>query len=348
MFLPTAQTFRQNSIQYNLFMRRIIVIQVSHLTKKYGNRTALDDISFTVESGHIYGLLGPNGAGKSTTMNIITGCLSSTEGQVLINGHDIFEEPEKAKKFIGYLPEHPPLYQDMTVMEYLTFVAKAKGAKGTDVSSQVTQSIENTQIGDVSGRLIKHLSKGYKQRVGIAQSLLCNPEIIILDEPTVGLDPLQIIEIRDLIKQLGATHTVILSSHILSEVRAVCDRIMIISHGKLVASDTPENLESLFAGSVTIDMTVKASEDEVLNALSAIDTVSDIICHKNDDGTLSVNVKTNGAEDISEQVFFAFCDIRRPILRLNTARISLEDVFLELTSNHNDENDTANSLKKEA
>ncbi len=317
------------------------MIQVSHLSKKYGSRTALDDVSFDVESGHIYGLLGPNGAGKSTTMNIITGCLSSTDGKVLINGYDIFEEPEKAKKFVGYLPEQPPLYQDMTVTEYLTFVAKAKGAKKSAISSQVSQAIENTQISDVAGRLIKHLSKGYKQRVGIAQALIGNPEIIILDEPTVGLDPLQIIEIRDLIKQLGATHTVILSSHILSEVRAVCDHIMIISHGKLVASDTPENLESLLAGAVSVDMTVKATEEEVRTALSQIETISEITCSDAGDGTLSVSIRTGGTEDIRERVFFAFCDMRRPILQLTTARTSLEDVFLELTSHEPSDGNTA-------
>ncbi len=319
------------------------MIQVSHLTKKYGAHLALDDVSFDVESGHIYGLLGPNGAGKSTTMNIITGCLSSTEGTVLINGYDIFESPEKAKKFIGYLPEHPPLYQDMTVAEYLVFVAKAKGAKGKQIQQQVEQVVEQTQIKDVENRLIRHLSKGYKQRVGIAQALLGEPEIIILDEPTVGLDPLQIIEIRDLIKQLGKTHTVILSSHILSEVRAVCDRIMIISHGKLTASDTPENLETLFTGTITVDMVVKATEGEVKSALANISSITEISCSPNEDGTMNVAVKTGG-DDVREDIFFAFCDIRRPILYMNTAHVSLEDIFLELTAQKTPEDEGYETL----
>lgn len=309
------------------------MIDVKNLTKIYGDHVALSDLSFTVENGKIYGLLGPNGAGKSTTMNIITGCLAATTGQVTINGYDIFEDAEKAKKFIGYLPELPPLYQDMTPKEYLTFVAKAKGVEKSEIGKQLEEIIEVTQINSVAHRLIKNLSKGYKQRVGIAQALIGHPEIIILDEPTVGLDPKQIIEIRDLIITLGKSHTVILSSHILSEVSAVCDSIMIISGGKLVASDTPENLEKLFAGTSTIELKTKATEDEVNNALSSIDKIKEISYNISEkDNIASVLITCDGNEDLSEEVFIAFCGINRPILRMNMAQISLEDIFLQLTS----------------
>lgn len=218
------------------------MIEIKNLVKKYGDHVAVDDISFTVEPGKIYGFLGPNGAGKSTTMNMITGYIGNTSGSVTINGYDILTEPEEAKKCIGYLPEQPPLYMDMTVMEYLMFVAELKKIQKTERLEYVEDAMELTKLTDVSNRMIKNLSKGYKQRVGLAQAILGMPEMIILDEPTVGLDPVQIIEIRDLIKELGKNHTVILSSHILSEIEAVCDYIFIISKGKLVASDTIENL----------------------------------------------------------------------------------------------------------
>ena len=223
------------------------MIEVKHLCRKYGEHRAVDDLSFTIENGYVYGFLGPNGAGKSTTMNMITGCLAATSGQILIDGYDIFEDAQEAKKRIGYLPEIPPLYQDMTVREFLNFVAKAKGVPKQSLDEQLFSVVSLAGLEEVEERLIKNLSKGYKQRVGIAQALLANPEIIILDEPTVGLDPKQIIEVRDLIRELGKDHTVILSSHILSEVRSVCDQILIISKGKLVANDTPENLEKLYA-----------------------------------------------------------------------------------------------------
>ena len=219
------------------------MIKVEHLTKCYGDFTAVDDLSFEIEEGHVYGFLGPNGAGKSTTMNIMTGCLSATKGHVQIDGYDIFEDAGEAKKRIGYLPEQPPLYMNETPEEYLRFVGEAKGLRGAELEQQIQEVIEQTKIDNVKKRCISALSKGYKQRVGIAQALLGNPKVIILDEPTVGLDPLQIIEIRDLIKQLGQTHTVILSSHILSEVQTICEKILIISKGKLIAFDRPENLE---------------------------------------------------------------------------------------------------------
>ena len=218
------------------------MIEVSHLTKYYGSFLAVDDLSFTIPDGHVYGFLGPNGAGKSTTMNIMTGCLSPTEGQVTIDGHDILTEPEAAKRCMGYLPEQPPLYLSETPWEYLTFVGEAKGLRGGALRSQIESVMARTKITEMGGRPISALSKGYKQRVGIAQALLGDPKVVILDEPTVGLDPLQIIEIRDLIRQLGEKHTVILSSHILSEVQAICDKVLIISRGKLVAYDETEKL----------------------------------------------------------------------------------------------------------
>ena len=213
------------------------MISVEHLTKCYGDFMAVDDLSFQIEDGHVYGFLGPNGAGKSTTMNIMTGCLSATEGYVKIDGHDIFEEPNCAKRLVGYLPEQPPLYMNETPREYLKFIGEAKGLRGQELKEQIDQVIQKTKLGEVQNRLISKLSKGYKQRVGIAQALLGNPKVIILDEPTVGLDPFQIIEIRDLIKELGKTHTVIFSSHILSEVQAICEKILIINKGKLIAYD---------------------------------------------------------------------------------------------------------------
>ena len=308
------------------------MIEVKHLTKRYGEHLAVSDLNFTIQSGRIYGFLGPNGAGKTTTMNMITGCLAATSGDVSINGYDIFEDAARAKKLIGYLPEEPPLYQDMTPREYLDFVAKAKGVEKSRRREHLDEIMAVTQIGVVADRLIKNLSKGYRQRVGIAQALVGHPEIIILDEPTVGLDPRQIMEIRDLIKSLGENHTVMLSSHILSEVRAVCDEIIIISHGKIVASDTPENLENLFAGSATIQLKVKAAEAEIRQALGKIAGITGVGYRAGEDGTAEVEIAAEKNEDLSEQVFFAFCDLRRPILSMNTVQASLEDIFIELTA----------------
>ena len=306
------------------------MIEVQHLTKRYGSHEAVSDLSFTVETGQIYGFLGPNGAGKSTTMNMMTGCIAATEGQILIDGHDIFEDAMAAKKCIGYLPEQPPLYPDMTPLEYLRFVAQAKKVPPAARSAQVAHAIAVTQIGSVQNRLMKHLSKGYRQRVGIAQALLGDPEIIILDEPTVGLDPLQIIEIRDLIKSLGKTHTVILSSHILSEIQAVCDAVLIIANGKLVACDTTQNLETLFAGSNTLSLTVRATEAEVQAALAGVEGIQSLCCTAVE-GATQVELTAETGQDLAEAVFFAFAAVRRPIVRMNTVRASLEEVFIELT-----------------
>ena len=306
------------------------MIEVRHLTKRYGAHLAVDDLSFTVESGKIYGLLGPNGAGKSTTMNIITGCLAASEGEVIVNGHDIFEEPVAAKKCVGYLPEIPPVYTDMTVSEYLRFIAEAKDVPVKERKAQLEEILESTGLADVRGRLINNLSKGYRQRVGIAQALVGNPEIVILDEPTVGLDPKQIIEIRDLIRMLGQKHTVILSSHILSEVSAVCDSVMIIAHGRLVANGTPEELTRLFAGDQEIRMELKGNEDAVRGALGALENaaVADIA---SENGVTRATLRPENGADIREAVFRACAKANLPILEMHTERASLEEIFLELT-----------------
>ena len=315
------------------------MIEVSHLTKRYGGHTAVSDLSFHIGKGQIYGFLGPNGAGKSTTMNIMTGCLAATGGQVKVGGYDIFEEAEQAKRLIGYLPEQPPLYLDRTPREYLTFVGRVKKLGREELERQVAHVMDVTQITDVADRLIKQLSKGYKQRVDIAQALLGNPEVIILDEPTVGLDPRQIIEIRELITSLGKQHTVILSSHILSEVQAICQTILIISKGRLVACDTPENLERLFAGSATVELTVKAGEEELPAILAPLEHIQAVHILKAEQGRCELALDTDGAEAVCRELFFAFSRADRPILRMTNTNASLEDIFIELTSG--DQADTA-------
>ncbi|GMU17037.1 ABC transporter ATP-binding protein [Waltera acetigignens] len=308
------------------------MIEVTNLTKKYGDHIAVDHLSFRVEKGQIYGFLGPNGAGKSTTMNIITGYLAASEGTVTIDGKDVQKDPEEAKRSIGYLPELPPLYVDMTVREYLEFVAELKKVPKKERKQQIDEVMEMTQITDMQQRLIRNLSKGYRQRVGLAQAILGYPEVIILDEPTVGLDPKQIIEIRDLIRKLGENHTVILSSHILSEVSAVCDHIMIIAHGKLVASDSPENLQKLMSGSMELNLEVKGSAAAVKSALqeiSQIDRIEENTEASKNVAKLKVISKENA--DIREQVFYALADAKLPILEMTHAEKSLEDIFLELT-----------------
>ena len=307
------------------------MIEVKHLTKRYGNHVAVNDLNFTIDKGKVYGFLGPNGAGKSTTMNIITGCLGATEGEVLIDGHSIAEEPMQAKRLIGYLPEQPPVYMDMTPAEYLDFVARAKGIPAKERAQQIETVTEKTRIQEVRNRLIRNLSKGYRQRVGIAQALLGRPEIIILDEPTVGLDPAQIIEIRELIRELGKEHTLVLSSHILSEVQAVCDAIMIISKGRLVASDTSENLTALFAGTVTLNLDVRATEDAARKVLDTVPGIEDMALSAGDPGVTHVQLKPEEGQDIRETLFFAFAKAGLPILSMMQNHASLEDVFLELT-----------------
>ena len=317
------------------------MIEVKDLVKKYGSHLAVDHLSFTLESGKIYGFLGPNGAGKSTTMNIMTGYLGATQGSVLIDGHDILKEPEEAKKHIGYLPELPPLYMDMTVQEYLEFAAELKKLPKEKRESDISEVMKLTRLQDVSDRLIKNLSKGYKQRVGLAQAILGFPEIIILDEPTVGLDPKQIIEIRELIRTLSKKHTVILSSHILAEVREVCDYILIISKGKSVASDTPENLELLRNGASSLELEVKAAPETARAILSTIDDIDAMEMHSENENLTRVKLETKNGADIREAIFYAFAEEKCPLLEMKTAKASLEDIFMELTQKE-ESNDAGN------
>lgn len=309
------------------------MIKVEHLTKKYGEVLALDDLSFEIEEGQVYGFLGPNGAGKTTTMNIMTGCLSATAGSVTIGGHDVFEEPDAAKRLVGYLPEQPPLYMNETPLEYLRFVGEAKGLRGAELTAQIDEVAEQAGTSDVMRRRIGDLSKGYRQRVGIAQALLGEPRVIILDEPTVGLDPIQIIEIRDLIRSLGQSHTVILSSHILSEVQAICDKILIIAHGRLVAFDTPAKLEERLAATGELSLTTDVSLDAARKALAGVKTLAEVLPLVGADGFTHLRLRAS-QEDLyatAREVFFAFAERRLAILELRLNKASLEDVFLELT-----------------
>lgn len=322
------------------------MIEVKNLVKKYGNHTAVDHLNFTIEEGHVYGFLGPNGAGKSTTMNIMTGYLGATEGEVLINGHDILKEPEEAKKQIGYLPELPPLYMEMTVREYLEFVAELKGIAKNKREESINEVEKMVKIWEVENRLIRNLSKGYRQRVGLAQAVLGFPEIIILDEPSVGLDPKQIIEIRELIRQLAKKHTVILSSHILAEVREVCDYILIISKGKLVASDTPENLERNLGDSDLIEIETKAGPDEVRRILETVDGIRSISTKHLENGIAWAQIQEKKNTDVREKVFQAFAQNHQPLLKLNPLQVSLEDVFMELTQSDRAAEEYAEKAKK--
>lgn len=306
------------------------MIEVKNLVKKYGNHLAVDDLSFTVEKGQIYGFLGPNGAGKSTTMNIMTGYLGATSGEVIINGHDILQEPELAKKSIGYLPEIPPLYTDMTVMEYLKFVAELKKIKKGEIAKAIEEVVELVGLSEVENRLIKNLSKGYKQRVGLAQAIIGFPEIIILDEPMVGLDPLQIIEIRGLIRELAKEHTVILSSHILAEVQEMCDHILIISKGKLVACDTPKNLEKLMGTTEKITVEVEGERKDVESVLETLGEDVAWTIHEGQDGNWLVVIESQEG-DIRKEIARAFASAGCLLLTLKREAVSLEDVFLELT-----------------
>ena len=308
------------------------IIEVKNLERKYGDFTAVDHLSFSIEKGKIYGLLGRNGAGKSTTMNILAGCLAPTEGSVIIAGHDITKEPEAAKRHIGYLPENPPLYPDMTPYEYLVFVAEAKGVSEEKSIRQVEQAMKLTGLLSVQDRLIRNLSKGYRQRVGIAQAMLGNPDVIILDEPTVGLDPKQIIEIRDLIRRLGEIKTVILSSHILQEIQAVCDHLMIISGGKLVADDTLTGLEESMNRDVAIDLVIKGDYTETVSTLQHIHGIESFVPIRGKvPGTVEARVLSTPGGDPREAIFFAFAEKKFPILQMNRQILTLEDIFLRLT-----------------
>ncbi len=308
------------------------MIEVSHLVKKYGDHVAVSDISMTIEPGKIYGFLGPNGAGKTTTMNVITGYLGATSGEVKVNGHDILKEPEEAKKCIGYLPEQPPLYMDMTVREYMNFVAELKKLEKAQKKRLIAEAMETTKITEMADRLIKNLSKGYKQRVGFAQAILGYPDIIILDEPTVGLDPKQVVEVRDLIRDLGRNHTVILSSHILTEVSSVCDYVFIISKGKLVADDSTENLLGLMSGDQELELLVKGDHNVINTTLHGLHDIANIeYGQTTEPGVVRVTVRAKKGADLRESLFRTMAQKNLPLLQMQPVMKSLEDVFLELT-----------------
>ena len=309
------------------------MIEIEHLTKRYGAVTAVSDLSLTIDSGQIYGFLGPNGAGKSTTMNIMTGCLSATEGTVHIGGYDIFEEPRQAKKLIGYLPEQPPLYLNESPLEYLRFVGEAKGLRGGALREQMDAVMEQTGITAMAHRRIAALSKGYRQRVGIAQALLGDPQVVVLDEPTVGLDPIQIIEIRDLIRELGRSHTVIFSSHILSEVQTVCDQIIMIAHGKLAAFDTPANLEKQLLSPSEIALTALAEPERAAQLLSAVAGVAGVEVRDRAESRTRLLVHLGAADmdQVCRDIFLAFAGSNTVLLELTPKKASLEEVFLELS-----------------
>ncbi len=320
------------------------MIEVENLTKKYGAHLAVDHISFTISPGHVYGFLGPNGAGKSTTMNMITGCLAPTEGRVLINGMDILEQARKAKKTIGYLPEIPPLYPEMTPSEYLFFVGKAKGLSRAELKTAVEDVMERTGVTDVSERLIRNLSKGYRQRVGIAQAILGNPETVILDEPTVGLDPIQIQEIRELIRELGKNHTVILSSHILQEISAICDYVIMINKGRIVADDTLENLTRSLASQAEIRLETRGDEKTVRQILSAVSSLKGFEVSTSANTVISRVFPSEG-QDVREEVFRGFSSSGIPILGMESGSRSLEEVFLDLVEH---DRETEEAPEKEA
>lgn len=307
------------------------MIEVKNLTKSYGNKHAVNDISFTVNQGEILGFLGPNGAGKSTTMNILTGYISSTSGTAKIDGHDILDEPQEAKKHIGYLPEHPPLYLDMTVQEYLEFVYQLKKAR-QPMKAHIDDICRRVKITNVQKRVIKNLSKGYRQRVGLAQALIGNPEVLILDEPTVGLDPKQIIEIRNLIKTLGERHTIILSSHILPEVQAICDRVIVINKGKIVADDTAENLSHNLTDDFRYIARIEGPEEEVeklLNGISGLKEVQPL--GQKEPGVYEYSLEAMPGSDIRRDLFKRLTERNYPLLGLKTTELTLEDIFLQLT-----------------
>jgi ABC-2 type transport system ATP-binding protein len=329
------------------------LIEVKNLVKRYGDHTAVDHLTFTAPKGQILGFLGPNGAGKSTTMNIITGYMSATEGTVTVDGVDIYEEPEKVKKMIGYLPEFPPLYPDMTVLEYLNFAADIKKVSKKEKKQMIGEIMEATGITPMADRLIKHLSKGYKQRVGLAQAIMGYPEVILLDEPTVGLDPKQIIEIRELIKKLSKNHTIILSSHIMQEVSAVCDSVLIIDKGRMILQDKPENLSTRLGSTGGLKLTVKGGRDKVLAELGKISRIISMEEQEpSGEGMVDLTVYCKENDDIREEVFYAMSEAKLPILEMHMIRMSLEDIFLKVTNKaeenmkYSEENDSENDSEE--
>jgi ABC-2 type transport system ATP-binding protein len=308
------------------------VIEVQHLTKRYGRVTAVEDVSFRVERGEILGFLGPNGAGKTTTMRILTGYMPATEGKAIVAGFDVFDQPIDAKRRTGYLPETPPLYPDMTVAEYLTFVAKIKGVASADRKGRITAVMERTRVADMAGRLCSKLSKGYKQRVGLAQALIHNPDVLILDEPTAGLDPKQIIETRQLIKELAGDHTIILSTHILPEVSQTCDRVVIINKGRVVAIDTPDNLTARLRGSETMYVQVDASGADPSIALAGIPGVTRVAEADRRDGVVAFEIDSETGRDVRRDLARAVVTSGWGLLEMRPMRMSLEDIFLSLTT----------------
>ncbi len=310
------------------------MIEVKNLVKKYGDICVVSDVSFTVRDGEILGLLGPNGAGKSTTMNIMTGYLSATSGEVNIAGFNILDNPIEAKKHIGYLPEIPPLYTDMTVLEYLNFVYDLKGVTEKKRNAHIDEVMEAVKVTDVKNRVISNLSKGYKQRVGLAQAMIGNPEVLILDEPTVGLDPMQIIEIRSVIKKLGKNHTVILSSHILQEVQAICDRVVIINKGKVAAIDSPENLARTISNENKFMLRIASDERTALDVLESILGIKQIkSLGRKEKNTTDFIIETEPNVDVRPEIFRKMADNNLPILSMQTVDLSLEDIFIEVTEN---------------
>ncbi len=323
------------------------MIEVQHLTKRYGRVTAVEDISFRVERGEILGFLGPNGAGKTTTMRILTGFMPATEGKAVVAGFDVFEQPIEAKRRTGYLPETPPLYPDMTAAEYLSFVAKVKGVPAAERSQRIKAVMDRTRIADVADRLCSKLSKGYRQRVGLAQALIHNPDVLILDEPTAGLDPKQIIETRDLIKQLAGDHTIILSTHILPEVSQTCQRVVIINRGHVVAVDTPDNLTARLRGSQTMYVQVDAQGADVAGALHGVGGVTRIVEADRRDGVVGFEVESERGRDVRRDLAQTIVTSGWGLLELRPLRISLEEVFLSLTTEETEAPGTAGDIAHE-
>ena len=308
------------------------MIEVSGLVKQYGEKRAVDKISFTINDGEVVGFLGPNGAGKSTTMNIITGYISASEGEIMVDGMNVLEEPVAVRRRIGYLPEQPPLYMDMTVSEYLNFVYELKGAKPPR-EEHLSEICEMVGISGVIKRVIKNLSKGYKQRVGLAQALIGNPDVLILDEPTVGLDPKQIIEIRNMIKELGKSRTVILSSHILPEIQAICERVLVINNGQIVADNTPENLSASLSKERKLALRILGEKDKVLSALEELKNIKNVeTLDENEPGAYDYLIEAQPNEDVRQAIFHKLAEAELPILMMKPLDLSLEDIFLKLTT----------------
>src|SRR5215207_2434224 len=308
------------------------MIEVQHLTKQYGTVTAVSDVSFRVETGEILGFLGPNGAGKTTTMRIITGYMPATEGRVTVAGYDVFTQPIEAKRRTGYLPETPPLYPDMTVREYLNFVARIKGVPRREIRSRVAGAMTKTRVADMAGRHCAKLSKGYRQRVGLAQAILHNPDVLVLDEPTAGLDPKQIIETRQLIRDLSGSHTIVLSTHILPEVSQTCQRVVIINKGKMVAVDTPDNLTARLRGTETIYLQIAAPAAEVESGLTSVAGLTRVAATPVREGLVDVHVDHESGRDVRRELAATVVNRGWGLLELRPMKLSLEDVFLTLTT----------------